>query len=133
VHGFHYSGDHITPPENALVGHQVKTLLSPIEDYAPTRRLIVFRIRWYGSVALEPSPVVDVAGGMTQGGAVRFCHGERRGVEDELIVKEPENANVGFRLLYGFLHHKCLLMLLNRIIDGLMIDRNCLISSIATS
>jgi hypothetical protein len=60
MHGVHYSPDDIPPTEDALVREEMKTLLSPVEDYAAPWRLLVFNFGGYCTYPLEPRPIINV-------------------------------------------------------------------------
>jgi hypothetical protein len=98
AHGVHNPPDDIPPQENAFVREEMKTFLSPVEDYAASRRSLILDLDWHCASALEPCPVVDVASGMRHGGAVGFRIGKWRGVDDEPVAKEPEDADAGLRI-----------------------------------
>jgi hypothetical protein len=98
MHDFHNSRNHITPTEDAFVGHQVKTLLPPVEDYAASWLLFVLDICGNCTSTLEPFPMVNVAGRMRQRSAVGLRHGDRRCVDYEFAVVKPEDSDARLSL-----------------------------------
>jgi hypothetical protein len=60
----HNLPDDLSLTEDALVGHHVKTLLSLIENYAASWRLLVLDIGWNCTRVLELRPVIYVPGWM---------------------------------------------------------------------
>jgi hypothetical protein len=92
----HYSPYDISPTEDTLVCQQMEPLLTLVIDDAPPWRLLVFNFGGHCASALEPRPVVNMAGRMTQSIAVGFRQRERRRVYDDAVAKEPENADARF-------------------------------------
>jgi hypothetical protein len=74
MHGVHNLPDVLSPTEDALVREEIKTLLSPDEDYAASWRLLVLDFGWNCTCLLEPRPIINVSGRMRQSGAVQFRH-----------------------------------------------------------
>jgi hypothetical protein len=57
----HNLPDDLSLTEDALVRKEMKTLLSPVENYAATRRSLVLNLGWHGAFVLEPRPVFVVS------------------------------------------------------------------------
>ena len=64
IHRSHNIPDNLSLTEDALVREEMKTLLSPVEDHAATRRSLVLNLGWNCAFFLEPRPVFLMSGRM---------------------------------------------------------------------
>src|SRR6185369_12612939 len=102
--------------ENATVSVQEVLLTLGVVAGATSRLFFVFEILRDEVPLLQACPIVDVAGGMGQGIAVRFRLGESGGIDNALSIYPPEDANPRFYSLRLLLHRQQLPLVIVRLL-----------------